>query len=480
MHKHFQHAHKGHRSLKRHALALTCLAVLAGSALPSAVQAASPNHIQISRQSMGATQHVEVGLNKSLIVDLPVDAREVIVSSPTTATAIMRSKRRAIVQGMAVGETNIFFLDANGNRISVVEVSVTQDSSGLESIIARLLPGSHIRVETIATAGGARVVLSGTAQSSDDAAKAAAVAAQFAGGDANVANVVAVDGAQQVALKVTIAEVSREAVKQLGINFSASASVGGMTTSFTNTPALGGASNVLPSGSLGVSGGIGGVQLDATLRALERRGAMRTLAEPTLTALSGQEATFLAGGEFPVPSGVDNGTVSFTFKEFGVKLTFTPVVMSGGLIGLTVNTSVSEPTTEGGFSLNGVTIPATKERQASTSVQLRSGGTLAIAGLIQDQVRQQFNSIPGLDKLPILGALFRSRDFVHSQTELVIMVTPSLATPGPVDLPTDHMVFAGDAEAIFLGHMEKLYGVGNCNCTNQGGGFRGSIGFVLD
>ncbi len=271
MHTPQKTARKSHRSRKAHALALACLVALAGAWLPTAAQA-TPNHIQISRQAMGATQHVEVGLNKSLIVDLPIDSREVIVSSPTIATAIMRSKRRAIVQGMAVGETNIFFLDANGNRISVMEVSVTQDSSGLESIIARLLPGSHIRVETIAAGGGARIVLSGTARSSDDAAKAVAVAAQFAGGDANVANVIAVDGAQQVALKVTIAEVAREAVKQLGINFSASVNAGGMSTSFTNNPGLGGASNVLPSGSLGVSGGIGGVQLDATLRALERRG----------------------------------------------------------------------------------------------------------------------------------------------------------------------------------------------------------------
>lgn len=457
------------------ALVALGLAVCVGISAPSAV-AQTGNHLRISNGEIGVTQYIEVSQNKSVIIDLPAEVGEVIVSQPTVATAIMRSKRRAIVQGVSIGETNIFFLNARGQRISVLEVSVASDASGLEATIARIVPGSRIRAETF----GNRIVLSGSALSDDDLQKAITIAGQFASSVDNVASVVAVSGAQQVALKVTVAEVSREAVKQLGINLSGSFNVGSLTitTSILNQPGIGGASNVINTNSLtaGISGG--GLSINATLRALERRGASRTLAEPTLTAMSGKEAKFLAGGSFPVPSGIDNGVVTFEFKDFGVDLTFTPTVMSNGLIGLSVDTKVSEPTTEGGFTIGGITIPATKERQASTNVQLQSGSTLAIAGLIEDKVRQQFNELPGISKLPILGALFRSRDFVRSQTELLILVTPVLAHPGgPVELPTDNFRIAGDAEAVFLGHMEKLYGVGGANSDAK---YHGSIGFVLD
>ncbi|UJQ93163.1 type II and III secretion system protein family protein [Mariluticola halotolerans] len=460
------------RALLRVASALAL--VLGFAAITPALAQQRATHLQVSRAETGATQHLEVGQNKSLIVDLPTDVREVIVSQPNVATAIMRSKQRAIVQGVSVGETNIFFLDAKGARISVLEISVNSDASSLEGTIARIVPGSRIRAEAF----GERVVLSGSAQSADDVEKAIAIAGQFAQSPENVASIVSVEGSQQVMLKVTVAEVSREVVKQLGINLSASFSAGNLTTSLLSQPSLGGASNVVGTNAVGVGLNAGNLAIDATLRALERRGAARTLAEPTLTALSGQEASFLAGGQFPVPSGYDNGVVTFEFRQFGVDLTFTPTVKSRGLIGLTVQTKVSEPTTEGSFTIGDITVPATKDREASTSVELQSGTTLAIAGLMEDKVRQQFNELPGISKLPILGALFRSRDFVHSQTELLILVTPVLAhAGGPVELPTDRITFAGDAEAVFLGHMEKLYGVGGSSGAGQ---YQGSVGFVLD
>src|SRR5690606_7184484 len=280
------------------------------------------------------------------------------------------------------------------------------------------------------------------------------------------------------ALQVIVAEVSREAVRQFGINLSATVG-GSVTTGLVTAPSLGGASGVAGSqNSIGLGFSTGNVTLEASLRALERNGAMRTLASPTLTALSGQPAEFLAGGEFPVPVQVKDDEVIYEFKEFGVKLSFTPTVRSNGMIALQIDTSVSELTTEGGINTGLVTIPATRERRASTSVELPTGSTLAIAGLIEDRVRQQGNQMPGLGNLPMLGALFRSRDFVHSQTELVILVTPVIAQPsaGPLPLPTDSMTIATDAETIFLGRMETLYGVGG----SGGGDFRGSVGFVLD
>jgi pilus assembly protein CpaC len=434
--------------------------------------AAGASHVRVSAAEIGQTQYLEVGLNKSVIVDLPAHAQEVIVSQPNVASAIMRTQDRAILQGISIGETNIFFLDANGNRIAVLEVAVVQDAAGLSATIGRLVPGSNIEVESF----GQRLVLSGTANSGDDVNKAVAIAEQFAGGD--VVSVINVLGAQQVMLKVTVAEVQRETVKQLGIDLDASVSAGGLSTSLINSPGLGGASGVIATNSKTVNIDVGALSIEATLNALERQGALRTLAEPTLTALSGQEAEFLAGGEFPVPVGVDNNQIIFEFKRFGVDLTFTPTVHSDNVISLDVDTTVSELSTEGGFSAGGVTIPATKERTARTSVQLPSGGTLAIAGLMEDKIRQQFNQLPGIGSVPILGALFRSRDFIHSQTELLILVTPYLTEPGVAadyNLPTDNIVFAGDAEAVFLGHLEALYGVGE-----GGGNYKGNVGFVLD
>ncbi|GGF39535.1 secretin [Youhaiella tibetensis] len=461
------------KPLKALALALPLLAALA--AAPA--MAADVSQLRVSGAEYGKTQHVNVGLNKSLLVDLPIEASEVIVSNPAIAGAMMRTKTSAVIQGVGSGSTNIMFLDANGGRISVIEIVVGNDSSTLSSTLAALLPGSSIQVQAF----GSGLVLSGNALSQDDVQKAVTIAAQFTGDPQKVANVINVSGGQQVMLKVTVAEVARETVKQLGINLNATINSGALTTGLVNTPGLGGASSAAPTGTMNVNLTAGPVSIDATLRALERRGALRTLAEPTLTAISGQEAEFLAGGEFPVPTDVQDGKVTYTFKKFGVQLKFTPTVKSNGIIGLVVDTSVSELTSDGSFTVGGITIPATKERQAKTSVELPTGATLAIGGLIQDQLRQQVNALPGLGNIPILGALFRSRDFLHAQTELVILVTPYLAqsTMTPPPLPTDNYQAASDAEAVFLGHMEKLYSVGQ-GPAGMRGGFQGSVGFVLD
>ncbi len=468
-------------------MSLAALLVGLGGSYASIGLAQDNSHLRLTERDVGGTQRLDLELNKSLIVDLPYDAAEVIVSQPAVAGAIMRTKSRAIVQGVGAGDTNIFFLDEEGRTITVLDIRVGQARSdigaSLERALAEVIPNSSIRVASVELDGATqRVVLSGTAQSSEDVDRAVAIASQFAGDPTNVANLIDVAGSQQVMLKVTVAEVSREALEQFGINLGVALNVGSLNTGIISTQPLGGASNVVTDSYAAVNFNAGPVTLAAELRALERRGAVRTLAEPVLTALSGQEAEFLAGGEYPVPTGFDDDKIIFTFKEFGVKLKFTPVIRSTGEISLTVDTSVSEPTTEGGFSVGGLTIPATKEREARTSVEMRPGQTLAIAGLIQEQVRQQFNSFPGLGNIPILGALFRSRDFVHSQTELVILVTPMLAAPtyDPPPLPTDDFDLPSTAEAIFLGHLERSYGVGDHPDTQLRSGFDGSIGFVLD
>jgi pilus assembly protein CpaC len=460
----------------------------AAAALAVALLAATPSYAErthLTVAAYGLTEEFNLELNKSIIVDLPGDVSEVIVSQPAVAGTVMRTTRRAIIQGVSAGNTNIFFLDSTGRTISVLDVEVTKEpsqvGSALESALARILPGSHIQVESVTIGGDTnRVVLSGSVLAGEDVERATAVAVQFAGDPKNVANLVTVSGAQQVMLKVTVAEVSREAVKQFGINLSASLAGGNLSTSILSTQPLGGASNVLTNNGVGVGLNIGALSLQASLRALERQGGMRTLAEPNLTAISGQSAEFLAGGEFPVPTSVDkDGTVGYTFKEFGVKLAFTPTVKASGAIQMLVDTSVSEPSAEGSFTVGSITIPGTKERSAKTTVELYPGMTLAIAGLMEDKVRQQINQLPGLGNIPILGALFRSRDFVHSQTELVILVTPYLVEPSPhIPTPLDDTYVASDAEAIFLGHMEKTYGVGHGE--GMRGTYSGSVGFVLD
>ncbi|MEO8757593.1 MAG: type II and III secretion system protein family protein [Devosia sp.] len=439
---------------------------------PAALAASNPVYIKVANRAQGANQQVSLDVNKSMIVDLPTDVGEVIASQPAVATVLMRTKTRAIIQGVTGGDTNIFFLDAAGNNISVFDIKVVQPRSdvgnALEAAIARNIPHSHIRVESVLLDGGTnRIVLSGTTQSDDDLNKAKLIAAQFAGGEGNVASIVSISGNQQVMLKVTVAEVNRTVVKQLGIDLNISS--GGLITGLVNTPnsTLGSVSGAVATGTVTAGATIGPVSIAATLKALARRNALKTLAEPILTAMSGQPAEFLVGGEFPYDAPDGSGHVIQAFKEYGVKLNFTPTVTSSGKIMLLVDTEVSQPAGGGAIT----------RRSAKTTVEVPAGSTLAIGGLIQDTEKHELSQMPGLGDIPILGALFRSRDYIHDQTELVIMVTPVMAQLGEPDLPTDNYEIAGDAEAVFLGHLEKQYGVGN---DGMRGGYKGSIGFVLD
>ncbi len=461
--------------MKRRFTIAMLAAALCLAAPPVLAAAATGSYLKISARVAGATQAVTLETNKSMIVDLPQNASEVIVSQPGIAQAIMRTKTRAILQGLASGSTNIIFLGADGAAIAVLDITVGGQSdvgAALEAALAQTIPGSHIRVQSVKSATGStqtsdHVVLTGTVLSQDDAAKAVLIAGQYAGGDGNVANILQVAGNQQVVLKVTVAEVDRTVVKQLGIDLNVSS--GGLITGIVNSPnsALGDVSGATPITTVSAGGTLGPLSVTATLKALARRNALRTLAEPTLTAMSGQPAEFLVGGETPYNTSDGNGHVVTAFKEYGVKLNFTPTVKSNGRIGLLVDTNVSEPAGGGAIT----------ERGAKTTVEIPAGCTLAIGGLLQENEKHELAQMPGLGDIPILGALFRSRDYIHEQTELVIMVTPVLADLGRPDLPTDDYHIAGDAEAMFLGHLEKQYGVGN---DGMRGGYKGSVGFVLD
>ncbi|HTN64487.1 MAG TPA: type II and III secretion system protein family protein [Devosia sp.] len=470
-----------HNLLRRTGFAAVLLGAMFGATALGVSSAYAQQQAQMTITDYGRTRSVAIETNKSMILDLPADVAEVVVSQPTVAGAIMRTTRRAIIQGILGGNTNILFMDANGQAIAVLDLKVAKEPSqvgeALEAALARILPGSHIQVDSVNLKDDTnRVVLSGTVASSQDADRALAIAVQYAGDPKNATSVLDVAGGQQVMLQVTVSEINRTVAKQLGINLSGTAMIGGSSFSFNNT--MGDANSVTNSGvastlsnnTLAAAFG-GGVNINASIQALEGRGALRVLAQPTLTAISGQPAEFKAGGEFPIPVTDANGGTTVQYKDYGVTLSFTPTVKSSGLIGLLVDTGVSE--LQAGSN-------ALTNRSTKTSVEMPSGATLAIGGLLQETVRQRIQQLPGLGNIPILGALFRSRDYQTAQTELVIMVTPYLVSPAYQQpaLPTDRAVPASDAEAIFLGHMQAQYGVGKHD--GMRGGFNGSVGFVLD
>ena len=459
-------------------LSTTLLAAAVGIAVPIApVALAEDTHIAIAGSAYGAVRKTEVQIYMTVLVDLPAGAAEVIVSQPGVAAAIMRTRTRAIVQGVTGGDTNIFFLDDNGRTIAVLDVKVIEEPSqvgnALEVALARVIPGSRIAVESVTLGDTNRVVLTGSVLSGADKERASAVAVQFAGGPENVANILDVTGSQQVMLQVTVSEVKRDVAKQLGINLSGTLSVGAANFGFNNSMnAVPSTPSATANHSLAGHFPIGNASINASIQALETRGAARVLAQPTLTALSGETANFLVGGELRYQSGYDDrNNPVYQFREYGVSLEFSPVVKSNGEISMQVRTQVSEPAAD--LTIN--------KRQASTSVELQAGTTLAIGGLLDERTSQKISQLPGLGNIPILGALFRSREYQTQQTELVILVTPYLVGPSPansIPVPTDRTAVASDAEGIFLGKLETMYGVGGAG--GMRGGFSGSVGFVLD
>ncbi|MCF6100189.1 type II and III secretion system protein family protein [Mesorhizobium muleiense] len=464
-----------------------------------------------------ATQRVKLGLNKSVVIDLPSDAYDILVANPAVADAVTRTARRIYLFGKAVGDTNIFVFGPNGEQIVSLDLAVERDVAGLEDYIRRFIPSSSITVELL----NDNVVLTGTVDTPLDAKRAEQLATIFvSGGEATtgqysqtasggsaeagvdidnpdserrvsqIVNLLQIIGDDQVTLKVTVAEVSRSVMKQLGVNLIGSGSSNGISWSALSDNFTGLGKSLSNSGLA-----IGTSTLDAYINAMEQSGVMKTLAEPTLTAVSGEKATFKVGGEYNMVTGVsqavsdDNQTGVKTYDieklEYGIGLEFQPVVLSPGRISLKVRTSVSEPTTEASVSLSeGVTSPGTnvlslRKRLADTTVELPSGGSMMIAGLVRDDIRQAVNGLPGLTKIPVLGTLFRSRDFVRNETELVIIITPYLVKPvtrNALAKPDDNFNAASDGAGMFLGRVNRVYGTMQTDKPN--GRYHGVVGFI--
>lgn len=458
--------------------------ILAGSiALSLTMPAqASVNEAQLVKVDNGgkgtSTRSIVLGLNKAAVVELPVAARDVLVSDPAIVDAVVRTAKRIYLIGLKVGQTNAFFFNEKGQQIVNLEIRVERDLSSLRDTLHQFFPDARIDVQAM----NDHIVLSGSVANASEADKARDLAARYVGSTDKVLNMLAIEGKEQVMLKVTVAEMQRSVIKQLGVNLSAVGDIGNLALNLaTSNPfSIQGASLGGANGSVG--GTSGNMTLSSSLKALEEDGLVRTLAEPTLTAISGEGAKFLAGGEFPVPTAKDqDGNITVTYKPFGVGLAFTPVVLSEGRISLKLSTEVSELTTQGQVIQNGLTIPALKVRRAETTLEMPSGGSLVMAGLLSDSTKQNIDGVPGAKDMPVLGQLFRSRDYQKNETELVIIVTPYVVDPTSRDklaLPTDGFSPASDMDTILMGRLNATYGVKGAAPTDKK--LEGPVGFVVD
>lgn len=469
-------------------LAALGLDLAPGGAVAAETTSAIPTAIPTAMSAR--TRFMPLGVGKSVIVDLPREAKDVLVADPKIANAVIRSAQRAYIIGAQVGQTNVVFFDGEGQQIASYDIAVKRDLNGARVALRETLPNAAIQIDGL----GDGVILTGTVSSPVEAQQAGELAARLVGGADKVVNSIAVKGRDQVMLKVTVAEVRRNIIKQLGVDLSASMNYGTAVVNFNNTNPFTALGQSLVPGNFAAASALtksGLPSVTATLRAMESAGIMRTLAEPNLTAISGESATFMAGGEFPVPSGYSCDPVThvcntqINFKKFGISLNFTPVVLSEGRISLRVMTEVSELSNENAITLsqngNSLTVPSVKTRRAETTLEIPSGGSLAMAGLIQEQTKQAVNGMPGIDQLPVLGGLFRSQDYVNNETELMVLVTPFVVravAQAELSRPDDGFASASDSQSALLARINRIYGFAGRVETagNDGLGF----GYITD
>jgi len=456
---------------------------------------------------------------------------------------VLQTSTRAYLIGKAAGEANIIFTDKEGRQVVALEITVERDLAALEGLLNRLIRGANIHVETVSgsviltgtvqnaidatrageiatqvigvdpnapptttTSSGSNLSVGLGASTSSQSTSTPTAAGQLI-------NMLTVEGREQVLLKVSVVEMERNILKQFGVDLNALVNSGnfafaalsdlpfpinvagkGLLAPFLTGAGLAGSDAAFPAAAgapanptvartsgIGTQWQSGGNRVQGVLRALEEDGLLHTLAEPNLTAISGETANFLAGGEFPIPVAQQLGTISVEFKKFGIGLAFTPVVMSEGRISLKVSTEVSELSNEGAVILSNISIPALKVRRAETVVELPSGGSLVMAGLLSDQSKQALSGYPGLKNLPVLGTLFRSRDFLKNETELVVLVTPYVVKPvarPQLAQPDDGFGWASDVNTDVIGQMNRVYGRHPDRAPV--GRFDGDVGFIVE
>jgi pilus assembly protein CpaC len=424
--------------IMRRTLAPALCATLALTAIPSGASA------QVMRSEQAANRVIFVPVDKSMSYRLDQPAAKIVVAQPETAEIVATTDRSFYVRGVAVGSTNLLIYGPGGKLQQVVDVRVGYDAHSLEQDLGVVFPGEGIRVQTM----GEGILLTGDVSTASVAKRAMDLADKFAPQGATSA--MTVRASQEVILEVRILEATRSALQDLGFGLT----VTDGHSVFTSGSGLLGPTS--PAGAVSVRSKIGTVTIDATLQALEQKGLVRTLARPNLVAASGEKASFLAGGEFPYPVPQDLGKITIEFRTYGVKLNFLPVVQDNGLIRMHVAPEVSQLDQSTAVRVNGLSVPGLITRKADTTVELKNGDSLAMGGLFQRGYENQLQQFPFLGDIPILGTLFRSARWKRSETELVIIVTPRLATPADFTRAAQINSLGGPepqaGDLIFKGH----------------------------
>jgi pilus assembly protein CpaC len=430
---------------RRGALAAALVAALClGAAAPAAANG------DVLKVSQNQNTVLKIAKGKPKTIRTSAAFYEIVIGDPEIANVNPLTDRSFYVLGNNLGTTGIALFDENKQLVGTIDVEVTLDTDRLASTIRETVPGANI---TVNSANG-RLVLSGEAEDAVAAEKASRIATRFSG-DEDVINSVKISSSQQVQLNVRFVEINRQAGRELGTKISASYMTAAGGISFNSDPS---ASTNSPAAQLVGALTQGNFSIDVAIKSLEDRGVARRLAEPNLIARSGEKASFLAGGEFPIPVAQDDKKITVEYKRFGVGLEFTPTVLSDGLISLDIEPEVSSVDTSASYSVGDISLPGFSVRRARTSVDLKSGQSFMIAGLLQTQNDMNTERVPGLGKLPVLGALFSSKAYQRRETDLVIIVTPFLVKPidpsKKVATPMDGTVAANNVD-YFLGNVEE-------------------------
>lgn len=443
-----------------------------------------------------AGQSTDIFVSKSAVLNLPADAAEVSVSDPTSVRAVLRTARQIVLIGLKVGNTNVIVFDDNNKQIVNLDVNVRYDLRPLRAAIKRNFPNTLVEVESLL----GEVVLTGAASGPGEATEIRNLVRRYlysamlgAGAEVDPSTIEFIDrlataSDDQILLKVRVAEMRRSVVRAFGVDWSVANDVASTAATAAGIPIGGNLFDFAQSSSTGLLAGIGGsignTDFGSLVQAFERHSVMRTLAEPTLTAVSGETASFLAGGQFPLPTSIEDGEIGFEFRDFGVALEFTPVVVGDGRISLQVATEISEITTDNAIELeSGLTIPGLSVRRANTTVELPSGGTMSIAGMLSQSDSASQSGVPGVKNVPVIGQLFASNDYRKEETELVILVTPYVVKPGQerdFRLPTDGFAPASDIDFFLLGRLHKVYGTGDQDVAAARQALNAPLGFIIE
>ena len=411
----------------------------------------------VDTRTGGDRSSTSVTKDDTLVMRTDTAFAQVRVANAEIADVVVLSDRSFQLLGKEGGKTNVMLYDRENQLVDIVDVTVGFDVAALKKTFFETFPKEKVEVRPLA--GG--IYLSGDVSSEAVAKRAVSIAEAYA--PARVTSGLSVRDSHQVMLEVRFVEASRDTIKQLGVNMLSSRGTGDLSLDPGDFEAIGSGSGILnPALSAVLGGGIGSAALNLRIDALEERGVIRTLAEPNLVSMSGETASFLAGGEFPIPVPSGLGEIAIEYRKFGVGLAFTPTVLDDGIINLKVAPEVSQLDVSNSVEIGGVSVPALRVRRANTTIELRNSQSFAIAGLLQNDSSNSRNEVPWLGKIPILGSLFSSTRYQTSETELVIIVTPHLARPvadrSQLATPLDNAAIPSEASAFFGGQIEGGFG----------------------